>query len=265
MIYVDFFKDLGKKIQQLNKFFGEKIASFEFEENPFGDVSVYIDKKAQEIVVESIIKESIKCTLLSEESGFLDFGQKYPLFIVDPIDGSLNAKRGIPYSAFSIAYSTSDSSDFINEAYVLNLSTSDEFFASKSNGAYLNGKQIKKLSLKNYIAAIEGIKRQTNLDDLKKIYKSFYRVRSMGSVALDLCYLACGRIDVFFHIQPSRIIDFAAAKLIVEESGGVLLEFESKNLYNVPIDQEKHKPFWAVAELTNIDEFYNKVFMEESQ
>ncbi len=260
MEYNEFFRQIGKKIQQLSKIFGDKIASFEFERNPFGDISVYIDKKAQEIVVESIIKESIKCTLLSEESGFLDFGQKYPLFIVDPIDGSLNATRGIPYSAFSIAKATSASSNSIQEAYVLNLSTSDEFFAAKSNGAYLNTKQIKKLSLKNRIAAIEGIKQQTNLDDLKNIYKSFYRVRSMGSVALDMCYLACGSIDAFFHIQPSRIIDFAAAKLIVEESGGALFEFSSKNPYNIPIDQEKHKPFWAVADILDLDEYYTIVF-----
>jgi myo-inositol-1(or 4)-monophosphatase len=113
MTYIELFKEIGKQIITLNKYFGNKIATQEFEINPFGDKSVFIDKKAQDIIVETIIKQSIKCTLLSEESGLLDFGQKYPLFIVDPIDGSLNAKRGIPYSAFSIALAYSQTSDSI--------------------------------------------------------------------------------------------------------------------------------------------------------
>lgn len=260
MTYIDFFKELGKQIITLNRYFGNKIASQEFEINPFGDKSVFIDKKAQEIIVESIIKQSIKCTLLSEESGLLDFGQKYPLFIVDPIDGSLNAKRGIPYSAFSIAQACAQTSDSIEEAYVLNLSNSDEFFAIKNKGSFLNNKPIQKLLTASEIASIEGIKRQTNLDDLKNIFKNFHRIRSMGSVALDLCYLAAGSIDVFFHIQPSRIIDYAAAKLVLEETGGGIFEWDSKMPYIAPIDTSKDKPFWALSDIKKLDYFYNKIY-----
>lgn len=265
MIYIDFFKSIGKKILTLTKYFGNKIASQEFETNPFGDISVFIDKKAQEIVIESIIKQSIKCMLLSEESGFLDFGKQYPLFIVDPIDGSLNAKRGVPYCAFSIAVANSNQSDSIFEAYVINLATADEFFASKNEGAYINNDIIKKIYLKDEIAAIEGIKRQTNFDDLKNIYKNFYRIRSMGSVALDLCYLSLGSIDAFFHIQQSRIIDYAAGKLILEETGGSLFEFSSKKPYIAPIDMQKHLPFWAVSDIRKLDIFYKKVFWGKVQ
>lgn len=261
MIYIDFFKEIGKQIMSLKKYFGNKIASQEFETNPFGDISVFIDKKAQEIVVESIIKHSIKCSLLSEESGFLDFGQKYPLFIVDPIDGSLNAKKGIPYSAFSIALAYSKTSDSIEEAYVLNLSNADEFFAIKNKGSFINNKPLKKLSTVSEIASIEGIKRQTNLDDLKNIFKSFHRIRSMGSVALDLCYLGLGSIDVFFHIQPSRIIDYAAGKLILEETGGGLFELGSKTPYIAPINTNKDKPFWALSDIGKLHYFYDKIYV----
>ncbi len=260
MMYIEFFKSIGQQILALNKYFGSITANVEFETNPFGDISVFIDKKAQEIVIESIIKQSIKCSLLSEESGLLDFGATYPLFIVDPIDGSLNAKRGIPYSAFSIAAANSQFSDSIFEAYVLNLATNDEFFAIKRNGAYFNNKPITKLSLKRKIAAIEGINQHVNLDSLKNIYKSFYRIRSMGSVALDLCYLSLGSIDVFFHLQPSRIIDYAAAKLIIEETNGGLFEFNSTKPFIAPLTTEVAKPFWAISDINDLTVYFNKIF-----
>lgn len=258
--FIDFFRQLGQKILQLNSYFGTAIASKEFEKNPFGDISVFIDKRAQEIVLKTIKKNDIECTLLSEESGLLDCGAKKPVLIVDPIDGSLNAKRGLPYSAFSIAVAFGEKSDCISEAYVINLSNGDEFWAIQGKGAYLNNEPIKKISQKDEIVAIEGIKKQTNLDSLRNIFTNFHRVRTMGSVALDMCYLATGAFDVFFHIQPSRIIDYAAAKLIAEECGGGLFEFNSKEKYITKIGLQRDKPFWAVSNIKKTEDIYNRIF-----
>jgi len=105
-----------------------------------GTPTKYIDKIAEDVAIKLLKKSETKVNLLSEEAGFLDFGGKYT-FVLDPVDGTRNAYRGIPFYAVSLAIGTSKISD-VEYGIVKNIPTGDVFVAEKGHGAFLNGKQI---------------------------------------------------------------------------------------------------------------------------
>jgi len=219
---------------------------------------------AEDIVVNELKNSNFKFTLLSEEAGKLDYGAGLPIIIVDPIDGSLNAKRGVPYFAFSIALSAGYTTDDIKCAYVINLANKDEFYAVKSEGAFYNRHKIKNTNTDLNVASVEGIKKETDKELLHNIYSSFYKVRQMGSVALDMCYLAIGGFDLFLHIQPSRIIDYAAAKLILEESNGATFYYNNTR-FSQKITISKTPAFFSLGNRSLVGQFKNISIIEKDE
>lgn len=226
----------------------------------FGDNTVFIDKLAEDTVVDLICKSSMACSILTEEKGWVEVKGRYPIVIVDPIDGSLNAKRGIPYYALSIGLAFDNTTDAIECGYVINLANRDEFWAVKREGAYFNGKRIVNGGYKNLgVVAVEGLKKETNPDMLTKIFRSFYRVRQSGSTALDLCYTAVYAYDAFLHLDKARVVDYAAGKVIVEEAGGALFEWLMDKRFSVEINMDKTVPFIAVPYSEVIDKVVAKL------
>ncbi len=254
--YLELFRDISKTIEKnLVNIFGTKKARKEFKKGSFGDVTVYIDKIAEDIIIEKIEKENIKCSILTEESGWIELGAKTPIVIVDPIDGSLNAKRGLPYFSFSIALSSSNTTDGIFVGFVKNLSNKDEFYAQKNNGAFLNGNRIKPFSNALNVVAVEGFKKKTDPELIKFIFSKFNKVRQMGSLALDLCYLATGAFDAFLNIVDSRVVDYAASKIILEEAGGGVYEWISNKPFVADVVLDKSDRFFCVSKTEFAEEF----------
>ncbi len=243
--WIELFKSIGEKVhQKTKKIIGSEKAKEVIGEGQFGDNTVYIDKLAEDIVISSILGSGMSCSILTEEKGWVEVNGKYPTVIVDPIDGSLNAKRGIPYYALSIGLAYESSIDSIGCGYVLNLANGDEFWAIRGKGAFFNGNIIKQnLPQKIGVVAVEGLKKQTKDNLTLKIFKSFYRVRQSGSTALDMCYTAIGAYDVFLHLDKARIVDYAAGKIIVEEAGGCLFDWLSTKRFCCSISMEKTRPF----------------------
>jgi len=261
--WVDLFRNIGQKIyKEVSTVYGSDAAKVKLSKGAFGDITVYIDKMAEDIVINDLKNSNFKFTLLSEEAGKLDYGAGLPIIIVDPIDGSLNAKRGVPYFAFSIALSTGYTTDDIACAYVINLANKDEFYAIKSKGAFYNGHKIKNTNTNLNVASIEGIKKETDKEIVYNIYSNFYKVRQMGSVALDMCYLAIGGFDLFLHIQPSRIIDYAAAKLILEESGGDTFYY-NRSRFSQKITINKTPTFFSLGNRSLINQLENISIIDE--
>lgn len=168
-----------------------------------------------------------KISVLTEEKGFIDKGTR-ECFVLDPLDGTINAVNGIPFYAFSIAYGTQNLSG-IQLGIVRNLVTGDTFWAEKGKGAFLNGKRIftrqfdeKKCMILVYIGKHAS-------DEAFRVARTGKRTRCFGAAALELCLLASGFADIYFMKNKEekrnlRITDIAAGTLVLREAGGIALD-----------------------------------------
>jgi myo-inositol-1(or 4)-monophosphatase len=187
-----------------------------------------VDKKSEVAIIETIKSVFADHYILSEEAGELSTASDYK-WIIDPIDGTVNFAHGIPICCVSIGVEYQGN---MLMGVVLNPFMNELFFAEKGKGAYLNNKQIhvsKKAELES-ACLVTGFPykwAKTNLDPIP-VFERFIRhglpVRRLGSAAIDLCWVACGRFDAFweYNLNPW---DIAAGYLIVEEAGGTITNF----------------------------------------
>lgn len=194
-----------------------------------GDVTKFIDKLAEDVAIDIINKSKIKVNLLSEEAGFINRSGGYT-FVLDPIDGTRNAYRGIPFYAVSLAIGKSKISD-VEYGIVKNIPTGDTFTAEKGNGAFFNKKRIgvPEVPHKEPLSSLAlGI----NFDKLTISLAKKNKVRSLGSASLEMCMVAIGALD-FYVVgkQYIRVVDIAASALILREAGGYV-----KNIYGEELD-----------------------------
>jgi myo-inositol-1(or 4)-monophosphatase len=191
-----------------------------------GDETTVVDRAAEDAVVErlsSLHESGVDFTLVSEELGERVFGdQGTPLRVVlDPIDGSLNAKRGIPFFSVSIAVAEGPAMGDVVFGYVFDFGTGEEWTARRGEGASLNGRPLGGPGPKDEIEIVSFEATRTDLvaEKAPGIVGLAYRTRIMGSLALSLCHLAAGRVDAVCSLKPARSVDIAAAQLLVRERG----------------------------------------------
>ena len=187
-----------------------------------GTPTKMIDDISEKVILELLEKEGRSFRVLSEECGEKVIGElpEYTI-IIDPIDGTYNASFGIPFYSISLAISTKGPQD-VCFGYVKNLATGDVFYAEKGKGAFLNTERIQisnKAEVNKFCISIYGYR--PHIRETAILCKNVRRVRVLGSVALELCYVAAGKFDAFVDVRGSlRLTDVAAGKLIVEEAGG---------------------------------------------
>ncbi len=204
-----------------------------------GDITTKIDSIAEQALIDEIKKNNIDFHLISEEIGEKYLGDKknydkcMDYIIMDPIDGSLNANRGIPFCCISVAHANGPNSRNITEGVILNLYTKDIYWAIKGKGAYSNNRAISVSKLDDIDRAVIGVALNTSepfsrvVQRYKPIIDEVYKVRTMGSVALELCQVAEGALDLFIDVRGTlRILDCAAGILIVQEAGGTIFSNE---------------------------------------
>lgn len=232
-VTIEFLKQLGLKVfEDVNPLLGTKAAGRKLERGAGGDISMHIDIIAEEIVIKTLEQAGLDLLLISEEVGEKFIGNKEKALqnqqkvIVDPVDGSNNSIRGIPFSCVSIAYAVGNSLDDILKAVIVDLNTKDIYWAVKGKGAYLNDEEIhvSENNISDECIIEIDYDPDTVCDDFtryKSILEKIYRTRVMGSNALSFCLLAKGAIDAFLDMRPSnRLMDIAAGYLIVKEAGG---------------------------------------------
>jgi len=193
-----------------------------------GTPTKYVDKIAEDVAIKLLKKSEVKINLLSEEAGFLDFDGRYT-FVLDPIDGTRNAYRGIPFYAVSLAIGTSKISD-VFYGLVKNIPTGDVFLAEKGCGAFLNGKQIQVCDIptKDMVSSLTLGK---NYDETTLSLSKKNIVRSFGSASLEMCMVAVGALDFYvLGKEYLRVIDIAASTLIVREAGGFVKNISGDEL-----------------------------------
>ena len=180
------------------------------------------DIKAEKIIIEELSKSKKKYSFLSEEIGFLEKEKKEIIWIIDPIDGTLNFLHGIPHFAISIGLKVEED---IVAGIIYDPIKDEMFYAEKNNGAFLNNKRIrvsKKKSLNECLFATGGKNQSIDIS-----------TRKTGSAALDLAYVACGRFDGYFQ-NNLNLWDLAAGIILVKESGGIVNQTNpKKDLFNI--------------------------------
>ena len=158
--------------------------------------------------------------------------------VVDPIDGSVNAKRGIPFFSFSLAVAEGGTMDDVVFGFVYDFGSGEEWTAERDKGAFLQGELLGQTRPKGSIEILsfEGTTARAIADRIGDVLDLVGRVRVMGSLALSLCHLAAGRVDAVCSLKPARSVDIAAAQLLVRECGLAIELFEDPPFVAAPLD-----------------------------
>jgi myo-inositol-1(or 4)-monophosphatase len=204
-----------------------------------GDETTAIDRAAEDAILDRI-RESAGA-IVSEEIGTLG-GDALPLVVVDPIDGSLNAKRGIPFFSLSIAVADGATMDDVVFGFVHDFGSREEWTARRGEGAWLNGEALGSVKPKEEIEILSFEATRTSLvaRDAPKVAGLAHRLRIMGSLALSFCHLAAGRVDAVCSLKPARSVDIAAAQLLCREVGLAVDLFDVEEPFGAaPLDLEQ--------------------------
>ena len=190
-----------------------------------GDMSLVIDREAEDAVFGELEALELPLTAVSEERGEVDIAGGGPVYVVvDPIDGSRNAKHGLPAYALSIAIASGPSMADVQVGYVHNLGTGEDWWAQRGEGAFCDGTAVKV----SQSGDLELLGLETTHPALVAEHSEALaatgaaRLRGVGSIALSLCYVAAGRLDALVSLGATRSVDSAAGQLIVREAGGAV-------------------------------------------
>ena len=189
-----------------------------------------VDILSEQTIVKTISKKFPEHNFITEESDFIDKKSKFT-WIIDPIDGTTNFVSGIPNFAVSIALAKNNS---VVMGVVYNPYTQDMYIAEKGKGSYLNNKRLKVSTKKRFDECVLGFSlpsdiglSKKSLSILSRNYGTFRALRNTGSAALNLCYVADKKFDMYFTLNLHSW-DVAAAKLVVEEAGGKTTNIHNK-------------------------------------
>ncbi len=217
-----------------------------------GDLIKPVDLVAEKAIVEALKEYNITFTLISEESGVKEFGENPEQYYVtvDPIDGTTNLVRGLPFYASSIAISTELTLSSIFAAMVTDLVHETTYTALEGKGAYRDGEKIacsKHDSLEDAVVGLDlnSYKVKEIAPKITDLIHKTKHIRHFGANALELCYVADGTTDAFVDIRGKlRTTDMAAAFLIVKEAGGIVTTPEGDALV-VKLDPKQKTKFIA--------------------
>jgi myo-inositol-1(or 4)-monophosphatase len=195
-----------------------------------GDLTVAIDQAAEDAafgVLTDLAAGGEGFTVVSEEVGERSFGDGGSWrVVIDPIDGSLNAKRGLPLYALSVAVADGPAMADVALGYVFDLGNGEEWIARRGGGATVDGAALgsSRPLARLQLVALEATRPEHLAPAAAALPGEVERVRVLGSLALALCHLADGRVDAVASLRPNgaRSIDIAAAQLAVREAGSAI-------------------------------------------
>jgi len=198
-----------------------------------GDETTAIDAAAERVILARFAEEDVR--IVSEEVGVKGDGRW--TVVVDPIDGSMNAKRGIPFFSISIAVADGDTMDDVFFGYVHDFGSGEEWTATRGGGAFLHGEPLVDLPKDELeILSFEATTTAYVADNAARFTGLAHRLRVMGSLAVTLCHLAAGRVDGVVSLKPARSVDIAAAQLLVRERGFAIELPDDPPIGNAPLD-----------------------------
>ncbi|HKW06052.1 MAG TPA: inositol monophosphatase [Candidatus Dormibacteraeota bacterium] len=206
-----------------------------------GDTTVELDRVAEEAVfgeLSALHARGERFSVLSEEAGRRSFGADYPLVLVDPVDGSLNAKQGVPLFGLMLAVLEGPSVGDTFAGVVLNLATGEDWSAVRGEGARRAGKALSQLA-----AAADGRIELLGLESTPRalqvaapLIARAGKIRILGSMAISIALVSAGGFDAFCAPIPVRVFDMAASLLLLAESGGVATNVEGEPIGSLSCD-----------------------------
>ena len=241
-----------------------------------GDISRKIDIVAETAVLNTIKSNNISPVIIGEECGIVNLNKSFSssssssssndndngFIIMDAVDGTTNAIRGIPFSCCSLAFANEFKLSSVTDAVVIDLFTGDIYSASKQKGSFFNNKKINVRNEKDFrsITSLEDLKSidvliGTNvsgvpphiLGEISKVISFSSHIRHFGANALELCYFARGFMDAYIDIRGKiRSTDMAAAYLISKEAGGELYSTNGQEL-DSELGLKNKLSFYAVS------------------
>lgn len=215
-----------------------------------GDFTLVIDTVAEDAVfaeLEALSESGADFYALSEERGEVDFGSRAVKVVIDPIDGSLNAKRVAQSWSLSVAVATGETMDDVVYGYVYDFGANEEWIAIKGGGATVDGRRLDPSEAGNELEVV-------GLESTKPVFLTpallgafdgnVQRIRSIGSIALTLCQVAAARYDGMLSLRACRSVDAAAAQLIAREAGATVIFGDDAELI-APLNLAPYKPVAA--------------------
>ncbi len=226
-----------------------------------GDRTLALDAGAEDLIfaeLDRLYDDGARFTALSEERGSVDYGSRDVLLVIDPIDGSMNAKRGMPSHAVSIAVATGPNvvedgtmADVVC-GLVADLGVDERWTAIRGEGALLDGKPFgapaeERLTSEGLLelVAIESAHPRHVMASGDALREHVHRLRATGAIAIALCQVAAGRVDGMASLWRCRAVDAAAGQLIVRESGGVVCFGNLDDPLDSPLDLVPREPVVA--------------------
>lgn len=219
-----------------------------------GTPTKWVDRIAEEVILDHVEEADVPLNVLSEEAGFVDHGADRTL-VTDPIDGTTNASRGIPVYCTSLAVGSGSLSS-VDLGLVRNIPTGQTYRARAGEGATLDGEPIEPAEYDLERAAIStAVARERNPEALSRALErgDFRDFRHLGSATLEMCFVAQGALDAYWHpTEALRVMDVAASTLVVREAGGHVLDAAGDDL-DMPLGMKTRRSVLAVGDPAVLD------------
>jgi myo-inositol-1(or 4)-monophosphatase len=220
-----------------------------------GDRTLEIDQAAEDVVfaeLQRLYDAGARFTAVSEERGVVSFGSEDLFVVIDPIDGSLNAKRGLPHFALSVAVADGPTMADVFFGFVQDFGPREEWLAVRGKGAWLDGMVLDPTLVerrnrlgKLEVVGVESADPRWVVQSVDALEETTHRIRAIGAIAVSLCQVAAARFDAMASLKRCRAVDAAAAQLIVREAGGVVSFIAFEDPLAAPLDLEGHSPVIA--------------------
>ena len=201
----------------------------QFGEGEGGDTTLAVDRVAEDAVFDALSSSGIPLFVVSEERGEVSLnggseGAGFVRLVVDPVDGSMNAKRGLPFACVSIAVASGARMADVQVGFVAELDPPRDWWAVRGEGAFLGDRRLGPLEPGPLEVLGLETARPTLVASAAEAIAGLEarRLRVLGSVAAAMCLVAAGRLDAMITLREVRSVDVAAAQLIVEEAGGAV-------------------------------------------
>ena len=215
-----------------------------------GDRTLVIDRRAEDVVfaeLDRLAAEGASFVAISEERGEVSFGAGGDArIVIDPIDGSLNARRAIPSFAVSIAVASGPSMADVEFGFVHDFGADEEFMARRGEGARLDAEPVRVTAPAERleVVGVESAEPEWALPAFEALAGKVFRLRVVGAIAISAVYVAAGRFDAMLSLRSCRSVDAAAAQLIAREAGGAVA-FGEGDLSEAMLDLDSRYPMAA--------------------
>jgi myo-inositol-1(or 4)-monophosphatase len=229
-----------------------------------GDRTLVIDRSAERVVLselDALSDQGYRFLAISEERGEVDYGDRGVRVIIDPIDGSLNAKRGIPHHALSVAVASGETMADVEFGFVYDFGPAEEWWARRGQGAWLNEIRLDPALAERRgrdgrleVLGIESADPRWVAASIESLEGLAYRLRAIGTIAASLCQVAAARFDGMVSLRRVRGVDAAAGQLIVREAGGVVSFPTCADPLAAPLDAAPSSPVAAARSTETLRE-----------